>query len=148
MAQMSCKKCGIVGTLDLFTKDRSRPSGYKNICRPCHATNQQRWRDENPDKSLERSRKSRERSVTFVPGTSYAEKRDTLDRIKRSRTCFFCGEDEPVALDFHHKDADEKVFTISRKIHKNLTILLEEVAKCEVVCANCHRKLHAGLIQF
>ena len=49
-------------------------------------------------------------------------------------------------MDFHHKDPSTKVFEIGSKGYKySLEKLKEEVAKCDVVCANCHRKIHNAL---
>lgn len=55
-----------------------------------------------------------------------------------------CGESIPVALDFHHKNPEEKENLISKLVGKSMTALQKEIAKCVVLCANCHRKGHAG----
>lgn len=60
--------------------------------------------------------------------------------------CVICGESEPVCLDFHHINPDEKKFTIGKHRNKSKENLLLEISKCICLCANCHRKLHAGLI--
>ena len=59
--------------------------------------------------------------------------------------CPFCGEKEPVALDFHHRDPDVKDGSVRRQT--SLKRVQAEAAKCVVLCANCHRKVHAGLLQ-
>lgn len=71
--------------------------------------------------------------------------REKLDTYKREHGCKYCHENEPVALDMHHK-IGKKEFTISssRGMQREWHVLLNEIAKCEVVCACCHRKLHAG----
>ena len=58
--------------------------------------------------------------------------------------CEICGYDKCLgALDFHHLDPSQKDFTISNSnIYKNLDKLKEEVNKCILVCANCHREIH------
>ncbi len=62
--------------------------------------------------------------------------------------CLFCQELELACLDFHHVDPAAKGFQITplQILHKTPTALRDEIAKCVVLCANCHRKLHAGLI--
>lgn len=58
--------------------------------------------------------------------------------------CQICGYDRcPEALEFHHLDPGEKDFTISRRLGK-LSALLPELRKCALLCANCHREVHAG----
>jgi hypothetical protein len=51
------------------------------------------------------------------------------------------------ALEFHHLSNDDKNFTIS-KWHKiaNWKKLVEECKKCVLLCANCHREVHANVL--
>lgn len=67
--------------------------------------------------------------------------KNTIEQLK-SCGCVFCGEKDTCCLDFHH--LKDKEFTISHKEDISLNKLLEEISKCIVVCANCHRKIHAG----
>lgn len=60
--------------------------------------------------------------------------------------CIVCNEAEPVCLDFHHINPEEKEFTIGKHRNKSKENLLKEISKCVCLCANCHRKVHAGLI--
>ncbi len=54
--------------------------------------------------------------------------------------CQMCGlVDECLAIyDFHHTDPSKKEFTIANKKGFNK----EELDKCIMICANCHRKVH------
>jgi hypothetical protein len=67
---------------------------------------------------------------------------------KAKQGCKFCTENTPCCLDFHHLDPKEKDSTVSKmKGHaRNLSMIKNEIAKCIVVCSNCHRKIHAGII--
>jgi predicted HNH restriction endonuclease len=57
--------------------------------------------------------------------------------------CVLCGYDKcPSALDFHHLDPMEKDFVISAKT--TWEAIEPELKKCALVCANCHREVHAG----
>lgn len=62
--------------------------------------------------------------------------------------CLNCGEKTGACLDFHHLDSNEKDRSLSLSIKwgwgKNR--IKKEIDKCVVLCSNCHRKLHAGLI--
>lgn len=55
-----------------------------------------------------------------------------------------CGETDPRCLDFHHKDPTQKLFHIPKaaKIGYSVEKIQDELAKCDVICSNCHRKLH------
>lgn len=67
--------------------------------------------------------------------------RNKLDGIKLTRGCERCGwRGSPVALDFHHKE--EKTYTIAAITGCSLVVILAEIAKCTVLCANCHRIVH------
>ena len=72
----------------------------------------------------------------------YAEFREWIDEFKSSAGCNVCGERRPVCLDFHHKDRETKTFTVGQGWGRNRKRLLDEIEKCIVLCANCHRVLH------
>lgn len=64
--------------------------------------------------------------------------------------CCGCGMDSPVdALEFHHLDAKAKEFSISLDgVPRSWLRVEAELAKCVLLCANCHRETHAGLRTF
>ena len=59
--------------------------------------------------------------------------------------CEHCGEKDPVVLEFHH--LRDKINNVSNMMSYNSwKTIYKEVLKCSVLCANCHRKIHAGKI--
>jgi hypothetical protein len=63
--------------------------------------------------------------------------------FKATLSCVNCGENHPATFDFHHVERHPD----NRKVHKllqgnNIGGALEEIKKCIVLCANCHRKHH------
>ena len=61
--------------------------------------------------------------------------------------CQICGYNRcQDALDFHHLDPSQKDYNISVGT-KSFNTLKSEVDKCILVCANCHREIHAGFIK-
>ena len=64
--------------------------------------------------------------------------------LKIGLSCIRCGESHPACLLFHHKEPSKKRFDISWGMSKgkNMTILKQEMIKCEVLCCNCHAKKH------
>ena len=62
--------------------------------------------------------------------------------------CEVCGYDRCIdALEFHHTDPLSKDFGISEKGYtRSFKANKKEVDKCILVCANCHREIHNGLI--
>lgn len=66
-------------------------------------------------------------------------RRDIINRIKMDRGCARCGYNiHAAALDFNHIQGS-KNFSISQDPKVALKKLLDEIAKCEILCANCHR---------
>ena len=58
--------------------------------------------------------------------------------------CCMCGENHPACLQFHHRNPDEKSFGIlcNIKLSRSIEELKCEIMKCDILCANCHSKIH------
>ena len=63
-----------------------------------------------------------------------------LNEYLKTNPCVDCGEPDPIVLEFDHQR--DKNFAIGDAVRKNITLnkVIAEVAKCEVRCANCHRR--------
>lgn len=67
---------------------------------------------------------------------------DTVEFLRqlRNRPCADCGgRFLPLQMDFDHRDPSTKQFWLSKATLKSRDELLAEAAKCDIVCANCHR---------
>lgn len=76
--------------------------------------------------------------------SQYAKRKEFIAELKKEYGCKKCGDTRPYVLDFHHINPDEKEETIAR-LSANSTRLErveEEINKCVVLCANCHREFH------
>lgn len=90
------------------------------------------------------------KSKTITPKDSYTYVKEHRRKVKeeliayKGGKCEKCGYDKCIAaLDFHHINPEEKDFAISNSnIYKNIEALKQEVDKCMLLCANCHRELH------
>ena len=57
--------------------------------------------------------------------------------------CNKCGLSYPsIVYDFHHRNPEDKSFTIGECMGYKLETLMEEAQKCDLLCANCHRIIH------
>jgi tRNA G26 N,N-dimethylase Trm1 len=67
-----------------------------------------------------------------------------LEDYKKTLKCSKCGEAHPATLDFHHKLDNSKVAGVAYFVANGYSIktIEKELKNCEVLCANCHRKLH------
>jgi hypothetical protein len=58
----------------------------------------------------------------------------------KSIPCADCGNEYPhFVMDLDHLPQFNKKFDLSKAKHKSKALVISEIAKCEVVCANCHR---------
>lgn len=99
-------------------KNKAQKRGYAAACKSCDATG-----------ARERGRKY---DITL---------REWVASFKDS-TCPDCGNDwAPHILDWHHRVPEDKLFAISQfsKFTKDKVIIEAEIAKCDLLCANCHR---------
>ena len=72
-------------------------------------------------------------------------KRQEIAEWKRERGCTVCGETEPWVLDMHHLDPSEKESNPAASA--TLKTFLKHAGSCVLVCSNCHRKVHAGVLR-
>lgn len=63
--------------------------------------------------------------------------------FKTTQKCA-CGESDPAAIDFHHVDPATKQDINQLVRSGTIARVAEELKKCLAICANCHRKGHAG----
>lgn len=86
------------------------------------------------------------RKLQIQKNSEYRRKNPTKDwfqKLKLKLKCSKCEENHPACLEFHHIDPSQKSFTISSMIRKlPKEDILKEIEKCQVLCANCHRKEH------
>lgn len=71
---------------------------------------------------------------------NYKRLRRIVDKHKRD-PCVDCGQHfPPCAMDFDHRDPSTKIAKVSSLVYRgSKRLLLEEIAKCDLVCAVCHR---------
>ena len=127
-----CYCCKQEKPLSEFPENRKRPDGRNSLCKACkkiyNATYYERTKERHNPARRERQRRAR------------AEVREKVYEYLRSHPCVDCGETDIVVLDFDH--LSDKVAGICQMIQdgKNWPMILAEIAKCEVVCANDHRR--------
>ena len=81
-------------------------------------------------------------SYKVIGLTLYSQIVNYIKKVKSESKCEKCGENHPACLDFHH--IRDKKFQISQARYKatSLQETVEEINKCIILCANCHRKHH------
>ena len=78
---------------------------------------------------------------------SYRQKQKENIIYVMGEKCACCGYNKcNSALELHHLNPDEKDFTFSDNTNRAWETVVQELPKTIMVCANCHREIHAGLI--
>lgn len=124
--------------LDRFKSNKTKKDGLQSQCISCQKQYRKEHYERNKAKYIKKA-KERDHQI-----------QNWWREYKKSLKCSRCSEDHPACLDFHHIDPLGKDNSVSRLIAMgNKRKILDEVKKCEVLCSNCHRKLHysAGLVQ-
>lgn len=123
-----CKETKPVVDFAWRRRDRGQRDTY---CRPCRAKYKQEHYARNKERYIasaaRRNRRVAEERWLF------------LIEYFATHPCFDCGESDPMVLEFDH--LGEKSFGISGGLrYRRWEEVLAEMAKCDVVCANCHRR--------
>jgi hypothetical protein len=127
-----CPRCGRKRRRSSFNKHRARPDGMQSICRDCQNAGDRAFHARTP-----RARYAQKQR-------RIQELRDWYQAYRATLCCASCPESDPVCLDFHHR-TDDKTTNVANMVSSGWAKerIIEEIEKCAVLCANCHRKLHA-----
>jgi len=107
----------------------------------------EQWKIDNADKMRQYRREWYHKNKVHAK-KEIARRREELKawmrEFKAGLSCKKCGENHPAALQFHHLNPGEKDMNISETIHNGWSKkkIQKEMAKCIVLCANCHAKIH------
>jgi hypothetical protein len=135
MKTLLCTRCKQEKAVTSFSR-ASHTRGYSYHCKECVR-----------EKSREHYHSSNKEVVFGRAKQRVYVVQEALNKLKSEYGCYYCPESESACLDFHHINETEKSDSISKLAKvKSLAKLAPEISKCIVVCANCHRKIHAGLI--
>lgn len=114
----NCPRCNNVLPIEQFYNRRNK-KGSSVYCKKCTS-----------DQTLERTRKLKQQMVLYKGGK-----------------CVRCDYDKYIgALEFHHLDPTKKDFNLSHlKKYTFNKVITDELDKCILLCANCHREIHNEL---
>jgi hypothetical protein len=103
-------------------------------CKACEREYQSKWWKNNKATQLQRVKANRERAIQLA--------RDYLFQYLKTHPCVVCGETDLDMLEFDHIDQKDKRNEISQLVVNGccLDTIKQEMAKCQVLCANHHRK--------
>lgn len=99
---------------------------------------------------MARKRKYKDRAKYIIKAVSKRRKKlKSMAIAYKGGKCEICGYNRDYsALEFHHRDASKKDFGLStRGLTRSWKRIKEELDKCILLCANCHREIHSGSLQ-
>ena len=127
-----CTKCKSSLCIDEYPVVNKKTGKRSSMCLNCKREYDREYHNKNKEKRNERKRISekarRKRNRKFV-----------IDYLKQN-PCTDCPEDDFIVLEFDHKG--NKEFNIADVVRGSysLEVIRKEIEKCDVVCANCHRR--------
>lgn len=125
-----CSFCKEERPLEEFHQNRKRPDGRQTVCRDCKKAYNRRYYVEN----AQRHRKMRARHKKAL-----LSRVNELIRQAKAVPCADCGRRYPSdAMDFDHVRGTKLVDAAGMR-RLGLRGVKAEIAKCDVVCVNCHR---------
>ena len=124
-----CPRCGTVKIRSEFARSKSRADGLQSYCRACHAALDHEEYERTVGRSVRRSSRP---TYAFARGA-------WLRSLKAGRPCTDCGRVfDPQVMQWDHLPQFEKVRDVSTFSKCTEEEILREIAKCELVCTNCH----------
>lgn len=132
-----CKKCGDEKEYKYFSKNRRRKDGHQDNCKACIKIRDAENYASNPEKFAKWS-KNRRISV-----------RKQVFEYLLDHPCIECGERDIIVLEFDHRAQYTKKFDVMSATHgHSWKTIIAEIKKCDVVCANCHKRRTAKMMNW
>ena len=133
-----CYRCQETKEKKFFAFKNKTLKRLQSICRTCQAKYHKKHYQENKSIYI---RNTKVRNKKYKSNNKLY-----INEYKENKCCKFCTENTPVCLDFHH--INDKKFNVSKMKNGSYSIksIQKEIDKCILICSNCHRKLHAGII--
>jgi hypothetical protein len=133
MKSKRCPQCKLTKSTSLFHINRTKVDGLHHRCKDC----QNKY-------TREHYKKNKQTYLDKAARNNAAYKKEAyrfLVEYCKLHPCK-CGEKDFVVLEFNHKDREKKSYTVSWMMCKGMSVgaIKREIKKCEVLCANCHRR--------
>ena len=141
-----CRSCKTNKFSTEFYKDKKSSTGLRGECKECEK--------KRVGRNITPAHKRKRKTISARPtdGMTLVRKANYIDQRKETTPCASCGcYDHPKAMDYHHLDERQKLFQLSqiRRMRTNdltFEMVVDEIQKCILLCATCHRKLHANVL--
>jgi len=131
-----CYKCRTEKLLsEFYQRKKHRTGEYYEKCKECMKDRGKKYYHQNHERQLTLALLRKERYKK--------ERRNFILELKKDKPCIDCGNLYPsCVMDFDHRAGETKIRSISWMVlhdTSNMEKIKLEIAKCDLVCANCHR---------
>ena len=130
---LRCRKCGVFKPWTEFPRRGRDSNRLQTWCKPCFSSYRAERHQRNHDREMRRIRRNSTKRI--------AANRINVSAYLRTHACIDCGESDPTVLDFDHVRGT-KLGDVSALVGGGYPWpkIEAEIAKCDVRCANCHRR--------
>ena len=137
---MQTKKCCVCKEdkiLSEFSYKNKKRRSLSSKCKECTKAYGRKHYQNNKD---DYNRRARVNCKKYIK----RNQQNMLEYLSKRR-CSKCGEDDPVVLQFHHLDRDDKKEAIACLVQSSYSwdVIMAEIEKCDILCANCHMREHS-----
>lgn len=129
MIKKFCSNCQKEKNIEEFRPNKTKKDGYQHYCIECDKVFQKEWYIKNKERLIKKAKENNTKNAVEM-------RQLVLDYLKHN-SCVRCGESNILVLEFDH--LKDKKFNIAQLANKWKEELLAEMAKCQVLCANCHK---------
>lgn len=128
-----CATCGETKPeAEFYWRNKSQKKRW-GTCKSCQKIQRQRWYQNNKETHKQRAMNQKRKRVW--------EARQLVWDYLTSHPCEVCGESDPAVLEFDHIRGNKKMnITDMASAGYSDGTILQEIGKCQVLCANCHRR--------
>lgn len=140
MTTRKCRNCAATKPLTDFVLKAGKRENRCKVCK--NARSRELYKNRVEASSPERKAQIRKNVKVWRHNHKKA-----LDDYKASKPCLDCGRKYPsYVMDFDHRDPSTKEFSVSSafRVGTSKERVEAEIAKCDLVCANCHRERTHG----
>jgi hypothetical protein len=124
-----------------FNQNKSKKDGLNAICKECSRKRSRQYYADNREKHIRVCGVKKKKTIAYT--------QQQINNLKKQIGCQAqCGETEPCCLDFHHLRDKDQLISVMIGHGCCWATIKKEIDKCAIVCSNCHRKIHAGIISF
>lgn len=126
-----CYGCGQTKPRTIFTKRKASKDGLNARCRECTRKATKRHYENNKEYYQKKARRNE---------VKYKQEFEELMRVVKDVPCMDCEREfHSCQMDFDHREGEDKKYNVSDMKGMSLLEVKKEIAKCDVVCSNCHR---------